>query len=152
MKTTLAGALACLFLALCLACSTDAPSGPARDIPASGAWSAKAPMPIEISENTVATANNKIYVLGGSTPERVDQQINYEYDIATDRWRTRAAVPSGITHSAATGLNGKIYVVGAFTQTGHGGASNLVYDYDPVNDTWRKLPSLKTARGSVGVT
>ena len=77
-------------LALIVACSMEATSPQSRSSDAKGVWSAKAPLPIQISENTVAAANNKIYVLGGSTADRVDQQINYEYDIATDRWRTRA--------------------------------------------------------------
>ena len=33
-------------------------------------------MPIQIGEVTVAAANNKIYVIGGSTADRVDQQLN----------------------------------------------------------------------------
>jgi N-acetylneuraminic acid mutarotase len=49
-------------------------------------------------------------------------------------------------------LNGKIYVVGAFTQSGHGGAVNLVFEYDPAKDAWRALAPLKSPRGSVGVT
>lgn len=109
-------------------------------------------MPIEISEVTVAAVNNKIYVIGGSTADRVDHQLNHEYDIATDRWRARAPLPRGLTHAAAAGLNGKIYVVGAFTATGHGGAVNLVYEYDPAADAWRTLAPLKNPRGSVGVT
>jgi hypothetical protein len=47
-------------------------------------------LPIRISENTVAAVHNKIYVIGGSTADRVDQQVNHEYDVATDRWRVRA--------------------------------------------------------------
>ena len=83
-------------------------------------------MPIQIGEVTVATANGKIYAIGGSTADIVDQRLNQEYDIATDRWRERAPLPRGMTHAAATSLNGKIYVVGAFTASGHGNAVNLV--------------------------
>lgn len=57
-----------------------------------------------------------------------------------------------MTHAEATGLNGKVYVVGAFTQSGHGGAVNLVYEYDPVKDAWRTLAPMKSPRGSVGIT
>jgi N-acetylneuraminic acid mutarotase len=109
-------------------------------------------MPIEISEVAVAVVNNKIYVIGGSTADRVDHQLNHEYDIATDRWRARAPLPRGMTHAAATGLSGKIYVIGAFTATGHGGGVNLVYEYDPTTDNWRTLAPAKNPRGSVGVT
>jgi N-acetylneuraminic acid mutarotase len=134
------------------ACSMDAPPPPTQIASSQGSWSKKSPLPIQISENAVAAANNKIYVIGGSTADRVDQQINYEYDVATDRWRERAPLPRGLTHAGATGLNGKIYVVGAFTASGHGNAVNLVYEYDPAADRWRALAPLKNPRGSVGVT
>jgi len=111
-----------IFLLTLSACSTESPSTSRQSTSSRGSWSRKAPLPIEINENTVAAVNNKIYVIGGSTADRIDHVSNYEYDIATDRWRTRAPLPSGMTHAAATGLNGRIYVVGAFTQTGHGGA------------------------------
>ena len=130
--------LAVLLLCILPACSMESAPTSNRATSSQGSWSRKAPMPIEISENTVAAVNNKIYVIGGSTADRVDHVSNFEYDIATDRWRTRAPLPSGMTHAAATGLNGKIYVAGAFTQTGHGGAVDLVYEYDPVKDAWRK--------------
>ena len=100
-------------------------------------------MAIQIGEVTVATANSKIYVIGGSTADVVDQKLNQEYDVAKDSWRNRAPLPRGMTHAAATSLNGKIYVVGAFTASGHGNAVNLVYEYDPALDAWRTLAPLK---------
>ena len=60
-------------------------------------------MPIEIGEVTVAAGNNKIYAIGGTTADRVDHQLNHEYDIATDRWRARASLARGMTHTAAVG-------------------------------------------------
>ena len=100
-------------------------------------------MAIQIGEVTVATANRKIYVIGGSTADVVDQKLNQEYDVAKDSWRNRAPLPRGMTHAAATALNGKIYVVGAFTASGHGNAVNLVYEYDPATDAWRTLAPIK---------
>jgi N-acetylneuraminic acid mutarotase len=108
-------------------------------------------MPMEISEVAVVAADNKIYVIGGSTHDRVDQPVNLEYDVATDRWRERAPLPRGLTHAGAAALKGRIYVVGAFTASGHGEAVNSLYEYDPVADTWRALAPLKSPRGSVGV-
>jgi hypothetical protein len=134
----------------CSMMTTTSQQSPSSD--STGRWSAKTPMPIQISEVTVAAANNKIYVIGGSTKELVDHRQNLEYDIATDRWRQRAPLPRGLTHAGATSLNGKIYVVGAFTASGHGNAVNLVYEYDPAKDAWNTLAPLKNPRGSVGVT
>jgi N-acetylneuraminic acid mutarotase len=133
-------------------CSSDALRQSIESATGQGSWSAKAPMRIEIGEVTVAATGGKIYVIGGTTGEVVDQKLNQEYDVATNSWRDRAPLPRGMTHAAATALNGKIYVVGAFTASGHGNAVNWVYEYDPASDTWRERAPLKSPRGSVGVT
>ena len=41
-----------------------------------GSWSSKATLPIKLSEVAVAAAGDKIYVLGGTTPDGVDQRLN----------------------------------------------------------------------------
>src|SRR5262249_6303669 len=46
---------------------------------------------------------------------------------------------------------GKIYAVGGFTRNVHMGALDVVFEYDPMKDSWRTLASLKSPRGSVGV-
>src|SRR3954452_23388936 len=131
-------------LAVLAACNLDAPV-PAKQVTVSaGAWSKRAPMPIQIAEVAVTAAENKIYVIGGSTADVVDQNLNQEYDIVKDQWRNRAPLRRGLTHAAATSLNGKIYVIGAFTSSGHGNAVSLVHVYDPASDTWRTLAPLKS--------
>src|SRR6516164_2881901 len=141
-----------LLLCLLAACSMEAPLPPTQSREPQGSWTIKATLPGKLSEVAVAAANGKIYVLGGTTPNGVDQRLNQEYDPATDRWRERAPLPRTINHAGATGLNGKIYVVGAFTEAGHGAAINSVFEYDPVTNAWRTLTPLKSPRGSVGVT
>ena len=81
VRRNLCGVLA---LSLIAACSMESTSPQNRSTDSKGTWSAKTPMPIQIGEVTVAAANNKIYVIGGSTADRVDQQLNQEYDIATN--------------------------------------------------------------------
>ena len=66
-------------------CSTDVRRPSAENVSARGTWSILAPMPIEIGEVTVAANGGKIYVIGGSTADVVDQKLNQEYDIATNR-------------------------------------------------------------------
>jgi N-acetylneuraminic acid mutarotase len=48
-------------------------------------------------------------------------------------------------------VNGKIYTFGGFTSSVHKGAGDVVFEYDPVSDTWRTLPPMKGPRASVGV-
>ena len=146
MKTRSVLLLLSGMLIIFAACSTDTRRQSTEAVSARGTWSMKAPMPIQIGEVTVAAAGSKIYVIGGSTGDVVDQKLNQEYDTAANTWRNRAPLPRGMTHAAATSLNGKIYVVGAFTAAGHGNAVNLVYEYDPATDAWRALAPLKSAR------
>src|SRR5690242_10054632 len=91
--------LAILSIAALCSCSTDVGRQSAENLSARGTWSTLAPMPIEISEVTVAASGGKIYVIGGSTGDVVDQRLNQEYDIATNRWRNRAPLPRGMTHA-----------------------------------------------------
>ena len=152
IKSLVSTSLAIVSLLGLNSCSTDVPRQSTDSVSVRGAWSTLAPMPVEISEVTVTANGGKIYVIGGTTDDVVDQKLNQEYDIATNSWRNRAPLPRGMTHTAATALNGKIYVVGAFTANGHGNAVNWVYEYDPVTDSWRELAALNSPRGSVGVT
>ena len=153
MKTYLNWSTACVLSAFVafVACSTDTRRQSVETLSGRGSWSRKAPMPTEISEVAVVAANSKIYVIGGSTRDRVDQSVNFEYDVATNSWRERAPLPRGLTHAGATTLKGRIYVVGAFIASGHGEPVNSVYEYDPAANTWRTLAPLKSPRGSVGV-
>ena len=151
MKFALSQPIACMLFVFA-ACSLDAPTQPTRSTSSQGSWSKKASMPIQIGEVTVATANGKIYAIGGSTADIVDQRLNQNTTSPPIAGANARHCPRGMTHAAATSLNGKIYVVGAFTASGHGNAVNLVYEYDPATDTWRTLAPLKSPRGSVGVT
>ncbi|MGN6719103.1 MAG: kelch repeat-containing protein, partial [Candidatus Binatia bacterium] len=97
MNTNPHVSIACAILCLLPlnSCSADVRQSSAENVSARGRWSTLAPMPIEISEVTVAASGGKIYVIGGSTGDVVDQRLNQEYDIATNRWRNRAPLPRG---------------------------------------------------------
>jgi len=58
-----------------------------------GKWSEKGRLPEPRGEVGVASANGKIYVIGGSALGVGAQTLNEEYDPATDRWRQRAPMP-----------------------------------------------------------
>ncbi len=141
--------LTTLFLAL--GCYSNSRPQSSHSIFPLGTWSRKAPLPISISEVAVAASESTIYVIGGSTPERVDQPTNYAYDIASNTWKERAPLPHGVTHAAAASVREKILVIGGFTAAGHSGAVDLVFEYDPTTDSWRSRAPLKSPRGSIGV-
>ena len=116
--------------------------------PGQGRWLTKAPIPTGRSEVAVAEVNGKIYVLGGFSSR--GQQINEEYDPATDKWRSRAQLPVPLNHAGAVGYNGKLYMIGGYLDNGRAVAST--YEYNPATDEWRTLAPMPTQRGALGVT
>ena len=146
MKQPSAFAILCFGVALLFiaACSSGPPRQSLESVPARGSWSMKAPMPIEIGEVTVTAVGGKVYVIGGSTGDVVDQKLNQEYDIATNTWRERAPLKSPRGSVGITVLNGKIHAIGGrgvdkVTVTTH-------EVYDPATNRWTKLAPLPKAR------
>ena len=126
-------------------------SSPIGVLSQGGGWTPKGSMPFERGEIAVATVNNKVYVISGSSRGVEANSFNQEFDPATGMWRERALMPSVASHAGVAVLNGKIYIVGGFVANVHVGAVNRVFEYDPAADRWRALAPLATPRGSPGV-
>jgi N-acetylneuraminic acid mutarotase len=117
-----------------------------------GSWEMKAPLPAALNEVSVAAAEGKIHVVGGSVLGFAGP-YHQEYDPAADKWRARSPMPRALDHVGTAVLNAKIYAVGGFVGGGvHKDGQNTAFEYDPALDTWRILAPLKAGRGSVGVT
>jgi N-acetylneuraminic acid mutarotase len=118
---------------------------------APGSWTMKEPLPARLNEVSVAAANGKIHVMGGSVLG-VTGPYHQEYDPATNKWRARAPLPRSLDHMGSAVLNGKIYLIGGFVGGGvHRDGQNSAMEYDPASDTWRVLAPMKAGRGAVGV-
>ena len=81
--------------------------------------------------------------------------INEVYDPATNKWESRKPMSVARNHAFAAAVNGKIYVIGG--RTGHAfilSATNtdVVEEYDPVNDTWsgpkERMPTARSGGAS----
>jgi N-acetylneuraminic acid mutarotase len=111
------------------------------------------------TETGAAFAAGKLYVIGGGLAIAESSSLVQEYDPRTDRWRERAALPMPLSHGGVAALNkggvaalnNKVYVVGGFLKNVHLYAQPYAFEYDPAKNTWRTLPWMKAARGSVGV-
>ena len=106
--------------------------------PASNTWSNKTLLPAGSWGAGVATANGKIYVIGGFT------NLVYCYDPAGNSWSVKTPLPAPYTFNfgATVVANGIIYVIG--------GSPHLssVYAYNPVTDSWTVKASMPTGRDS----
>jgi N-acetylneuraminic acid mutarotase len=98
--------------------------------PATDTWTFKTPMPTQRDHFGVAVYQNKIYCIGGMTPNG-ETAVNEVYDPATDMWETKAAMPTPGLSSTANIVNGKIYMIGTIFS---GNSQNQVYD--PTSDSW----------------
>jgi N-acetylneuraminic acid mutarotase len=116
--------------------------------PANDSWQVKTPMPTPRGSFTVATWENKIYVIGGYTNDSA-WGINEVYDPATDSWQTNAAMPTSRSQMNAETVNGKIYVI-AGTTGGQFSTSNLTEVYNPVTDSWSTAAPIPHAVSGFG--
>lgn len=120
--------------------------------PANDTWKALAPMSTKRGSAVAATANGKIYVIGGAAvhpgssepalqPARPHRSVDTveEYDPKTNTWSERSSMPTARNHAAVGVVNNKIYVIGgrlggAFIFTASN--TNVVEEYDPATDQW----------------
>ena len=136
--------------------------------PAADSWKTLPPLPGKRGSALAAEVGGKIYVIGGATttegakdpffaffgPSRV-LGTNEVYDPATNKWESRRPMSVPRNHAFGGVVNGKIYVIGG--RTGHGfilSATNtdVVEEYNPVNDTWsvpkERMPTARSGGAS----
>src|SRR5258706_451555 len=118
-------------------------------------WVKAAPFPEPEEELYGATANGKMYVIGGfASNGKPAAAMVYEYDPAADKWTKKKSIPVPVHHQAQTVLNGKIYIFGGcqrpLTGPGAGGWAPVdnAWEYDPVADTYKALAPMPGKRCS----
>ncbi|GAI57001.1 unnamed protein product, partial [marine sediment metagenome] len=114
--------------------------------PATDSWTSCASFSTGRYLHAVATANGKIYVIGGDSwadhwGHEVYSDIQ-EYDPLTDTWITKSPMPMAATGLNAMTINNKIWVFGG---------SGLCCVYDIAGDQWEEKTSNQNARGSFSV-
>jgi N-acetylneuraminic acid mutarotase len=102
-----------------------------------------APVPAPEEEYWNATANGKLYMMGGNQGGKNDRVL--EYDIANDRWTMKKPAPWSANHMALAEYRGKIYVFGGATVESQPNALKS-WEYDPAADSWKELPPMPSKR------
>src|SRR3954470_6283931 len=93
-------------------------------------------------ESGVASANGKLYLLGG----RGDKPVN-EYDPKTNIWTTLKNSPLEMHHFQAITFKEEIYVIGAFTGPyPHETPIPNIYIFNPKKNEWRKDAAIPSDR------
>ena len=112
--------------------------------PSTGSWTTIAPMPTPRISFSIATCDNKIYVIGGfeatasNGASQVSCSVNEVYNPSTDTWTTAASMPIAAAGAQANTVNGKIYVMGGSTSiTGESNSTlNITQIFDPTIGSW----------------
>ncbi|MDH3257754.1 MAG: galactose oxidase, partial [Nitrospinota bacterium] len=112
-----------------------------------GTWQLLSETPTARTEVAVVNHQDKIYLIGGFTPNGISDQVEV-YDPKTKSWSTVAPLPKPRHHTTAVSTNGKIYVVGGFS-SGMWTPVNTVYAYDAAKNEWMEQAPLPTERGAL---
>jgi N-acetylneuraminic acid mutarotase len=119
--------------------------------PAQRMWRQVAPLPSAIQHPNVGVAHDRLFVAGfylGSGTGSPDASV-FVYDPDQDRWNGASSLPDGTERAAGCVaiLDDKLYLFGG----ARGGMS--VADasvYDPVADSWQKLPDMPVRKEHCG--
>lgn len=123
--------------------------------PTTNLWSSKAEMSIGRDGLSAITVNNKVYAMGGMDENGNYLNLNEMYDPVTNTWTTKANMPVSLAYFAIAQENSKIYVIGGKLEKNANlatYATNAVYEYDTITDTWSTKTSMPTKRSYVSAT
>jgi N-acetylneuraminic acid mutarotase len=120
-------------------------------------WSDASPMPVEMHHPNVASANGRLYVMGGLAGAMANRKALanvLRFDPTVGKWDELASMPNGTARgaSAVTSNGNMIYLAGGL-QPGDAsgtGVVDLVSSFDTASGKWSTLPKLPGKRDHVG--
>jgi N-acetylneuraminic acid mutarotase len=120
--------------------------------PATQTWATVASMPTARGGLAVASANGRIYAIGGRTwfsntcPCGEPVATVDVYDPGTDTWVAAAPMPTAREGLAAVTAKGLIYAIGGYGAPTFQAGMATVEVYNPASETWATGPSLSQPR------
>lgn len=115
-----------------------------------GMWLKDKPLPSYRYEFSMASVENKIYVVGGVYQPNVWFPTNLveSYDVLHKKWESVPNLPIPIHHTAVVSDKRYLYVVGGNRIRIM--VSGMVFRFDTISKVWEKLPDMPTKRGALG--
>lgn len=116
--------------------------------PATDTWRAAGKLPMALEAMAAANIDGKIYLFGGLQAGKKLSSAVMRFDPATKKWLRKGFTPVPnprlfTSGQAAPVLNGKVYLIGGGSIVkGAISATNKVWIYDPVSNTWQSGPDL----------
>ncbi len=112
-----------------------------------GAWEILPSTPTARTEAAVAILDQKIYVIGGFSPQGVTDLVEI-FDVTTGEWFEGAPLPEARHHAAIAVTENTVYIIGGFT-SGFWTPASDVFAYDPSSNQWSQKTSMPTPRGAL---
>jgi len=104
-------------------------------------WELVTQMPEPKKSMAYAAVDNKIYIIGGETPEGISDRVDI-YDTVTGQWSEGARKPTPVSEACGLTLGNEIFVIGGKLRDGL--YTDVVEAYDWVEDRWNlagKIPA-----------
>jgi N-acetylneuraminic acid mutarotase len=128
---------------------------PASPAPAAITWVPAAPEPIVRYEAAGAAVNNKLYVFGGfdnTRPFPIDPITattrSDMFDPASNTWSRIRDLPEPTTHMGEAVVGTTVWLAGGLVGNEPGVATNHVWEYDTLTNTYAPGPPLPAPRGA----
>ncbi|NDB68710.1 MAG: kelch-like protein [Methylocystaceae bacterium] len=113
-------------------------------------WVLGPPLPEVNNHGVAAAVDEVVYLFGGQTdPNTAYVDTVYALDTKAKvgaAWVQKAAMPTKRSAGAAVVYEGRIYIAGGRPPRGHDFAA-----YNPMTDSWEKLPDLPTQRNHIAM-
>jgi N-acetylneuraminic acid mutarotase len=112
--------------------------------PQTSRWTTLNNFPVTSWMAMAAVCGGRAYLIGGRPGYGKTVADVYEYNEAADSWTARAPMPVPVMLAGAASHGGKVYVFGGNFKTdeAHNLHTNTVQVFDPVADTWTRLPDM----------
>jgi N-acetylneuraminic acid mutarotase len=124
--------------------------------PATNKWESRSPMSVPRNHAFGGVVNGKIYVIGGRTGHgfilaATNTDVVEEYSPVSNTWNVPKERMPTARSGGASGTDGRrIYVAGGEVTTKElVGAFRAIESYDPLTNSWSKLPSMPMPRHGV---
>jgi parallel beta-helix repeat protein len=119
--------------------------------PASDSWFNLTDLPAPRAYLGAASANGRIYAIGGSEGN-ISRSSVFEYDPTANSWTSKSPMPIPLEAFGVATVNNRIYVIGGSSTLLMNHTLKNVFEYDPANDTWSVKPDMPTGRAHLSCT
>jgi len=111
-----------------------------------GSSSPLANMSTGIAGPEAGAINDKIYVVGGYTPDGEESDLVQEYDPVADSWALKKELPMKISYHTSCVLNNKLYILHPLYYSG------INWVYDPDTNEWDSFAQRYFPGGRAGAS